>query len=158
MGNSASSKNEHVQKSLILLNDDLTYNLKKKNQGTNVEASGKKEEMENNVKEQYIAQVSLEEKERQYKKIRSEIVKDLIKEREKYMNKQKDTFHITNGDDSDDHFRDSQMNNNKCINDEHKIFKCLKNMNESTTGFVNSYSRCCRYLRKYENCVHKVGT
>ncbi|KJP86421.1 hypothetical protein AK88_03974 [Plasmodium fragile] len=154
MGNSASSQNEHTGRRLILLSDELTQNSEKKNDA-NVKGGIKLEETGKTTRERTTAQMEPSGREQQYKELRSEILNDLIKEREKYMYSQIDPFYSApNG--KDDQFRETQMSNNKCIPDEQKIYKCLKDMNESTSGFVNSYTRCCRYLQRYENCVHKI--
>ncbi|GAB66371.1 hypothetical protein PCYB_091570, partial [Plasmodium cynomolgi strain B] len=154
MGNSASSQNEQIGRRLILLSDELTQNCENKNDAK-VQDGIKLEETGNTTLEQITAQTAPPGTEQQYKEIRSEILNDLIREREKYMYSQIDPFYSSDNGGSDE-FRATQMSNSKCISDEQKIYKCLKDMNESTSGFVNSYSRCCRYLQRYENCVHKI--
>ncbi|EUD65553.1 hypothetical protein C922_04059 [Plasmodium inui San Antonio 1] len=154
MGNSASSQNEHTGRRLILLSDELTQKCEKKNDA-NVEADIKLQETRNTTREQITAEVAPPGREQQYRELRSEILNDLIRERENYMYSEIDPFYSEdNGGDNE--IRASQMSSNKCISDERKIYKCLKDMNASTSGFVNSYSRCCRYLQRYENCVHKI--
>ncbi|CAG9476649.1 unnamed protein product [Plasmodium vivax] len=148
MGNSASSQNEDTGRRLILLRDEPTHNCGKKN-GAIVQSGIKLEETGDTTK------MAPPGREQQYKELSSEILNDLIREREKYMYSQIDPFYSADNG-GDDEFRAIQMSNNKCIRDEQKIYKCLKDMNASTSGFVNSYSRCCRYLQRYENCVHKI--
>ncbi|ANQ08076.1 Uncharacterized protein PCOAH_00024090 [Plasmodium coatneyi] len=154
MGNSASSQNEHTGRRLILLSDELTQNCGKKNDAK-VQGGINLEETATTAQEQISAQMAPPGREQQYKELRSEILNDLIREREKYMHSQVDPFYFANNGGGDE-FMSTQMSNNKCIPDEQRIYKCLKDMNASTSGFVNSYSRCCRYLQRYENCVHKI--
>lgn len=89
--------------------------------------------------------------ENEYNKLRKKVIDDLIKENEMYINNQKETLYKF----EDPNLKVTQTNN-ECFYDENKIYKCLKNMNQSTSNFVNLYSRCCRYLRNYESCVQKI--
>ncbi|CAA9988114.1 conserved Plasmodium protein, unknown function [Plasmodium knowlesi strain H] len=155
MGNSSSSQNEHRRRRLILLSDEHTQNCGEKNDAK-IQGGINLEDTVNNTQEQTIVQMAPTGGEQQYKELRSEILNDLIKEREKYMHSQIDQFYATDSGDYNE-FISTQMSKNKCIPDEQRIYKCLKDMNASTSGFVNSYSRCCRYLQRYENCVHKIS-
>ncbi|SCM21785.1 conserved Plasmodium protein, unknown function [Plasmodium chabaudi chabaudi] len=150
MGN-ANSQNEHNNKSLILLNDDCPPKFSKA-----CESNYTKNVVDTqvvtindigNIKENII----IENTENEYNTLRKKVIDDLIKENEIYINSQKEAIYK---------FKDPNLKitqtNNECFYDENKIFNCLKNMNQSTSNFVNLYTRCCRYLRNYESCVQKI--
>ncbi|KAI4838220.1 hypothetical protein MKS88_002693 [Plasmodium brasilianum] len=154
MGN-VSTRDENVKRSLILLDDKLVHNLEKKNNNTNTEINAKELGEENALKEICSVAKPASPGENEYDALRKRILNDLIKEREIYMNSQKDILY--NIKEHPNSLKIPQTHN-ECFHDENKIYKCLKNMNDSTSTFVNSYARCCRYLREYESCVQKIKT
>ncbi|CXI45909.1 conserved Plasmodium protein, unknown function [Plasmodium berghei] len=150
MGNT-NSQNDHNNKSLMLLNDNHSHIFPKA-----CETNYTKNVIDtqigtfngiDNIKKINI----IENTENEYNKLRKKVIDDLIKENEMYINNQKETLYKF----EDPNLKVTQTNN-ECFYDENKIYKCLKNMNQSTSNFVNLYSRCCRYLRNYESCVQKI--
>ncbi|KEG02031.1 conserved Plasmodium protein, unknown function [Plasmodium vinckei vinckei] len=150
MGN-INSHNEHNNKSLMLFNDDRPHKIPNPCD-SNYTKNGVDTQVVTlndigNVKEHTI----IENAENEYNKLRKKVTEDLIKENEIYINSQKETLYK---------FKNPNLKitqtNNQCFYDENKIYNCLKNMNQSTSNFVNLYTRCCRYLRNYEGCVQKI--
>ncbi|CAD2091239.1 conserved Plasmodium protein, unknown function [Plasmodium vinckei brucechwatti] len=150
MGN-INSQNEHNNKSLMLLNDDSPHKILKACESNYIKNGLDTQVVTlndiGNTKKKDI----IENTENEYNKLRKKVIDDLIKENEIYINSQKETLYK---------FKDSNLKiaqtNNECFYDENKIYNCLKNMNQSTSNFVNLYTRCCRYLRNYESCVQKI--
>ncbi|ETW42332.1 hypothetical protein PFNF135_03342 [Plasmodium falciparum NF135/5.C10] len=79
------------------------------------------------------------------------LINDLIKENELYIKNYKDELININQDSIK-----IPQTKNECLYSENNIYNCLKSMNESTFGFLNSYSRCYKYLREYESCVQRI--
>ncbi|SBS83373.1 conserved Plasmodium protein, unknown function [Plasmodium ovale curtisi] len=185
MGN-ASSSDESARRSLILLDDNFLHNFQKRDEYAEEEKIDHVTAVHSNVEHNNSlgtpignavrifssSQISLHNRladnkkgqshdilfffdypfvESAYNTLRKKVIDDLIRESEIYINSQKDTLYNVK-----ENTLKFSTTNNECFYDENKIYKCLKNMNESTSGFVNSYTRCCRYLRKYESCVQKI--
>ncbi|CAD2103570.1 conserved Plasmodium protein, unknown function [Plasmodium vinckei] len=150
MGN-INSQNEHNNKSLMLLNDDRSHKIPKACESNYIKNGVDTQVVTlndiGNIKKCNI----IENAENEYNELRKKVIDDLIKENEIYINSQKETLYKF----KDPNLKITQTNNG-CFYDEHKIYKCLKNMNQSTSNFVNLYTRCCRYLRNYESCVQKI--
>ncbi|SBT34954.1 conserved Plasmodium protein, unknown function [Plasmodium ovale wallikeri] len=176
MGN-ASSSDESARRNLILLDDNFLHNFQKRDEYAEEEKSDHVIAVDSNVEPNSTLvtpignavcnnRVADNKKgqshdilfffdypfvESAYNTLRKKVIDDLIRESEIYINSQKDTLYNVK-----ENTLKISPTNNECFYDENKIYKCLKNMNESTSGFVNSYTRCCRYLRKYESCVQKI--
>ncbi|CDU18174.1 hypothetical protein YYC_04698 [Plasmodium yoelii 17X] len=150
MGNT-NSQNDHNNKSLMLLNDNYPHIFPKIDETNYTKNVIDTQIVTYNDIEIVKKANIIENTENEYNKLRKKIIDDLIKENEIYINSQKETLNK---------FKDPNLkiteNNNECFYDEDKIYNCLKNMNQSTSNFVNLYSRCCRYLRNYESCVQKI--
>ncbi|SCP04422.1 conserved Plasmodium protein, unknown function [Plasmodium ovale] len=150
MGN-ASSSDESARRSLILLDDNFLHNFQKRDEYAEEEKIDHVTAVHSNVEHNNSLGTPIGNAESAYNTLRKKVIDDLIRESEIYINSQKDTLYNVK-----ENTLKFSTTNNECFYDENKIYKCLKNMNESTSGFVNSYTRCCRYLRKYESCVQKI--
>ncbi|SOV23172.1 conserved Plasmodium protein, unknown function [Plasmodium sp. DRC-Itaito] len=153
MGNSFSCHDEKKRRGLILLPENyVRYNLNDDNYKKYEEKTLKKNiEKENILNNDLSTKNNKTINEKEHNQLSEALINDLIKENELYIKKYKDDLINLN--------KESLMIpqiKNECLYDEDKIYNCLKNMNESTSGFLNSYSRCYGYLRKYESCVKKI--
>ncbi|CRG96146.1 conserved Plasmodium protein, unknown function [Plasmodium gallinaceum] len=162
MGNTTSKDEENQKRNLILLDDNFLHNFQKKD-NTIFEKKLNNIEKDDNLHKNNIptkingsvkstkSEDPLNYKGEEYDKLRKMVIDDLIIESEKYISMHKDKLNNINKDNLK-----IPQTNNECLYNENKIYDCLKNMNESTSDFINSYTRCYRYLRKYESCVQKI--
>ncbi|CRG99964.1 conserved Plasmodium protein, unknown function [Plasmodium relictum] len=162
MGNVTSKDEENEKRSLILLDDNFLHNFQKRD-NTVFEKKLKSLEKDDNLyKNNELTEIdesvksnksedSLKYNGKEYDKLKKMIIDDLILESEKYINTHKDKLNIVNKN----NIRIPQTSS-ECLYNENKIYNCLKNMTESTSNFINSYTRCYRHLRKYESCVQKI--
>lgn len=158
MGNTPSKDLENNRRNIILLDEGSINNFIKEDNHTCKHKTPEHKRCCKKFKEEkkqpYTNKSSENvEQSKEYERIRKEIVNNLIKESEEYITEQKGNLNLRN------------LNNklitmnpveNKCAHDETKIYNCLKDMNDTTTTFVNTYHKCYQYLRKYEECVQKV--
>ncbi|VWU52287.1 conserved protein, unknown function [Hepatocystis sp. ex Piliocolobus tephrosceles] len=152
------AKTPHTKQGALLLIDDKypkknNYNTepKKSNYNTDPKKTTKELDLSSNPKLETDLKKTAEDIEKEYSKIKSKVLDDLVKDSEIHLKNQKDDLFVKNQT-SFDIFE----TNKECSEDENKIYNCLKTMNKSTTNFVNSYNRCFQYLRMYEICVQKV--
>ncbi|SPJ10845.1 conserved Plasmodium protein, unknown function [Plasmodium sp. DRC-Itaito] len=153
MGNTFSCYDEKERRGLILLPENyIRYNLNEDNYKKYEEKTVKK-----NIEKEKILNNDLSTKnnktihENEHYQLNEALVNDLIKENELYIKKNKDQLININ----EESIKIPQTKN-ECLYNENKIYNCLKSMNESTFRFLNSYSRCYKYLREYESCVQRI--
>lgn len=170
MGNNVSKKEDvnNSNKSLILLDDSFINNFRsendllfeKKNPNVILENTNtpfykhdtSKTEEDHVHKNQLLA---LADRGSDYEDIKRKIVNELIIESEKYINEQKQELTKLQKASLADPFSHVSLEKHQCSKDEMKILDCMKDMNRSTTSFVNYYNKCNQYLQAYEKCVHE---
>ncbi|SOV77948.1 conserved Plasmodium protein, unknown function [Plasmodium sp. gorilla clade G3] len=153
MGNIFSCYVEKERRGLILLPENyIRYNLNednyKKYEDKTVKTNIEKEKILNN---DLSTKTNKSIHENEHDQLNETVINDIIKENELYIKKYKDELININ-----EESLNIPQTKNECLYHENKIYNCLKNMNESTSGFLNSYSRCYRYLREYESCVQRI--
>ncbi|SOV80025.1 conserved Plasmodium protein, unknown function [Plasmodium reichenowi] len=153
MGNTFSSHDEKERRGFILLPENyIRYNLNEDNYKKCEENKVKK-----NIEKEKILKNDLSIKnnksihENEHYELNEALINDLIKENELYIKNYKDELININQDSIK-----IPQTKNECSHSENNIYNCLKSMNESTFGFLNSYSRCYKYLREYESCVQGI--
>lgn len=171
MGNSPSRKTDdsNCNKSLILLDDSFINNFQNQNdfifekKPPNVILENTDTSIYNKVHSKIIEDTSnknehigILNKGSNYEELRKQIINELIAESEKYINEHKQELNRFHKEQLANPFLSINLTKNQCFNDENKIYECIKDMNKSTTNFVNYYNRCNQYLRNYENCVQKM--
>ncbi|CZT98754.1 hypothetical protein PFAG_03181 [Plasmodium falciparum Santa Lucia] len=153
MGNTFSSYDEKERRGLILLPENyIRYNLNEDNYKKCEENKVKKNiEKDKSLKNDLSTKNNKSIHENEHYELNESLINDLIKENELYIKNYKDELININQDSIK-----IPQTKNECLYSENNIYNCLKSMNESTFGFLNSYSRCYKYLREYESCVQRI--